>query len=139
MTSSKSSKGKKPSKNVPVAEEGVIIRDGEIDDLDRENITALFAIYEELYPYPHPESIGRSVELGILETTRDDSEKRKNKKMQKALSLPRRLMEALKVGYPDIIKNDKQFRWFLDNFPMLDLTNPDQDTNADYKKIREEK
>lgn len=99
---------------------------GEPDNIDKKNISNLIAAYETTYPYPHNESIGRSLELGLMETSRSAGIIKK-KGMTRRLSMPKRFMTALKMGYPYIIKNDAQFAWFLKNFPMFDLLNPDNE------------
>lgn len=110
------------------------VADATPDDQDKINISNLIALYEDKFPYPHDLSIMRSLELGLMETSRGDAVVKKGG-MHRALSLPLPFVTMLKRGYPYIFKNKAQFTWFLKNFPMFDLTNPDNEKmNPDKKK-----
>lgn len=111
---------------------------GNPDDIDRDNIIQLMTNYEARYPYPHPESIGRSVEMGLAETTRDRA-KQNGGTVGRAFSLPEKFVRELKKGYPLIFSQKNQFEWFKSSFPSLDLTNNFNDRNDDYKRMGKKK
>lgn len=112
----------------------VLVGVGEPDSIDRDNIVNLITAYDKKFPYPHPESIGRSVEMGLAETSREAS-KQGGGSVSRAFSLPQKFVHELKKGYPLIFSQKNQFEWFKENFPTLDLTNQWNDKNDDYKRL----
>ena len=103
------------------------------DAEDRRNIAELIKTYDKAFTYPHPLSIGVSMELALKEIDNRATTKtihtssgssrvvKENAGMTRRMSLPKPFMEKLKQAYPLIITDKGQYEWFLRNFPHLDL------------------
>lgn len=93
------------------------------DESDRKNIVEFIKTYDLAFPYPHPESLQRSIQEGRAETVRNHSAIRTSKGggTERVLTLPQPFVIGLKKAYPMMFTDRGQLNWFLKNFPNLSL------------------
>lgn len=94
------------------------------DDEDRENIQHLIERYETKFPYPNVHSIKYVTDEARKVVTEGGMLKKKGKKLdlKYRLTMPRPFHLLLMKGYPALMVDKVQFEWFLENFPIFDLT-----------------
>lgn len=95
------------------------------DEFDRRTIQDLIDLYDKVFPYPHAASIDK--------LCNDMRRKRKNEQidynqfnelgkemaLRHTMCIPDALLQTIKVGYPNIIKDKMQYRWFMRKFPRF--------------------
>lgn len=95
------------------------------DEWDRKNIQSLIDVYDNVHPFPDPESIDMLTRGIRLKRKRqqidynDFNELGKETALRHTLSIPSSLLAEIKKGYPNIIKDKLQYRWFLKKFPRF--------------------
>lgn len=87
------------------------------DEWDKNNIEELIKTYELAFPYPHKESLQLCIEEN------DNIKAKRNKKgiLKMTTRLPVPFSIALKQGYPIMLTDKVQSKWFRENFPQFSL------------------
>lgn len=89
----------------------------EPDEWDIKNINELIKTYELAFPYPHKESL----QLCIEENEKIKSKRNKKGTLKMNFRLPVPFSIALKQGYPVLLTDKVQSKWFRTNFPQFSL------------------